>query len=229
MPRYREVVTPAFIRLIGISSALHDIGKVGIEDAVLLKPGKLDTDERSRMQCHAAVGGECIRQIELRLGSSNFLQMAREIAYYHHERWDGEGYPTGLKETDIPLAARIVAVADVYDALSVRRVYKEAFPHEKCVNIIREQAGKQFDPSLVEVFLKIEAEFADIARRFSNEAAIRVEKTLAQKIEEELECPTVMNVEEEETLKSVMRMAVEVHHGDRTSNGSSHQPQASAS
>ena len=123
-PRYRRQLTPAFVKLIGISSALHDIGKVGIEDSILLKPGQFEEQERLVMQMHAAIGGKCIREIESQLGRSNFLQMAREIAFCHHERWDGSGYPKGLAGEEIPLAARIVAVADVYDALATKRVYK---------------------------------------------------------------------------------------------------------
>ncbi|MGE3314447.1 MAG: HD-GYP domain-containing protein [Planctomycetaceae bacterium] len=168
-PRYQGIVTPAFVRLIGISSALHDIGKVGVEDSVLLKPGILTAGERFRMQLHAQVGAECIREIERRLGTSNFLEMAREIAYSHHERWDGAGYPEGISGEAIPLAARIVAIADVYDALAVRRVYKKSIPHEKCVEIIREEAGRQFDPSVVRVFLEIESQFKEIARRHADE------------------------------------------------------------
>jgi response regulator RpfG family c-di-GMP phosphodiesterase len=167
LPKYRDQITPAFIRLIGVSSALHDIGKVGVEDQILLKPGALDDDERLRMQLHTRLGSDCIQEIETQLGTLNFLQMAREIALYHHERWDGQGYPTGLAGEEIPLAARIVAIADVYDALSVRRVYKSAIPHEECVDIIRREAGKQFDPDLVEVFLSIADEFSVIARQFS--------------------------------------------------------------
>lgn len=163
-PRYRDVVTPAFVDRIAISSALHDIGKVGVEDAILRKPGALTEAERSRMQCHTRIGEECLQEIEQRLGPSNFLQMAREIASCHHERWDGTGYPAGLAGEQIPLAARIVAIADVYDALSTKRVYKEAIGHEQCVGIIRSEAGKHFDPHLVEVFLKIESRFRDIAR-----------------------------------------------------------------
>lgn len=170
-PKYRDQITPAFIKLIGVSSALHDIGKVGVADSVLLKPAQLDSDERFRMQLHAAVGGKCIREIELRLGSSNFLEMARDIAFHHHERWDGTGYPTGLAGERIPLAARIVSIADVYDALSVKRVYKEPYPHEQCVDIIRDERGRQFDPEIVDVFLTIESEFRGIARRFADAEA----------------------------------------------------------
>jgi HD-GYP domain-containing protein (c-di-GMP phosphodiesterase class II) len=174
-----HAVTPEFVRLIESSSALHDIGKVGVEDAVLLKPGPLTKDERRRMQQHAIVGGKCIQDIERRLGSSNFLQMAREIAFSHHERWDGTGYPQGLVREQIPLAARIVAVADVYEALASRRIYKEARPHEQCVAFIREQAGRHFDPHIVEVFLQIEQQFRDISRRlaFEREEANEAEAT----------------------------------------------------
>jgi len=163
-PRFRGQVTSSFVKLIGISSVLHDIGKVGIRDSILLKPGKLERQERPQMQLHAAIGGKCIREIESRLGKSNFLKMAREIAFNHHERWDGLGYPKGLSGDEIPLAARIVAIVDVYDALSTKRVYRESLPHEQCVEMIRAEAGRQFDPALVDIFLKLESEFRDIAR-----------------------------------------------------------------
>jgi HD-GYP domain-containing protein (c-di-GMP phosphodiesterase class II) len=168
-PKYSRVITPSFVRLIGISSALHDIGKVAVEDSVLLKPGELTSSERFRMQLHVEVGAESIREIERRLGTSNFLEMAREIANSHHERWDGEGYPSRLAGEKIPLAARIVAIADVYDALSARRVYKEALPHSECVEIIRQEAGRQFDPELVRIFLDVAPQFEEIAQRFADE------------------------------------------------------------
>jgi len=164
--KFRDRVSANFVNTIGISSALHDIGKVGVEDAILLKPAKLTHDEHFRIQSHTVLGGECIRQFERRLGNSNFLEMAREIALSHHERWDGAGYPTGLKGEDIPLAARIVSIADVYDAMRMKRVYKPARSHEECVEIIRSEAGKQFDPHLVEVFLSIQHQFQEISQRF---------------------------------------------------------------
>jgi HD-GYP domain-containing protein (c-di-GMP phosphodiesterase class II) len=167
-PRYSRVITPGFVRLIGISSALHDIGKVALEDSVLLKPGELTPAERFKMQLHVEVGADSIREIERRLGASNFLEMAREIANSHHERWDGAGYPNGLSDEQIPLAARIVAIADVYDALTARRVYKEPFPHAECVEIIRREAGRQFDPELVEIFLDVAPQFEEIAQRFAD-------------------------------------------------------------
>jgi putative two-component system response regulator len=165
--KYREKISPSFVRLIGISSALHDIGKVGIRDAVLLKSGKLNAAEFKHIQTHTAIGGDCLRLIERRLGESNFLEMAREIALHHHERWDGRGYPSGLAGEQIPLAARIVAIADVYDALSQKRCYRDPLPHEACVDFIRENAGAHFDPELVEVFLRVAPQFREIARQYA--------------------------------------------------------------
>jgi len=168
-PKFCDEATPAFARLIGISSALHDIGKVGIADRILRKPGSLNDNERAIMATHTTIGGECLREIEQRLGSSNFLQMAREIALHHHERWDGNGYPVGLAGTAIPLSARIVAIVDVYDALSSKRVYKQAISHNECVAVIREEAGKHFDPDLVDVWLRIETTFHDISRQHNGD------------------------------------------------------------
>jgi HD-GYP domain-containing protein (c-di-GMP phosphodiesterase class II) len=168
LPKYRRSVNSRYVRLIELSSALHDIGKVGIEDRILRKPGPLDADERTKMEKHSEIGGQCLAQIERRLGASNFLQMAGQIAWSHHERWDGAGYPHGLSGESIPLSARIVALTDMYDALSSRRCYKEAFSHERCVRIIQAEAGKQLDPDLVEIFMSIERHFEQIAARYSD-------------------------------------------------------------
>jgi hypothetical protein len=170
-PKFRDQITPTFIRLIGSSSVLHDIGKVGVPDSILLKQGPLTESERALMQQHSSIGGRCLREIERRMGTSSYLQMAREIALRHHERWDGSGYPDGLASEEIPLAARIVALADVYDALSTRRSYKEPFPHEKCVAIIREERGRQFDPDIVDVWLTIEEQCRKIAERYAPSCA----------------------------------------------------------
>ena len=173
---YRNQISAQFVQLIGISSSLHDIGKVGIADSILMKPGRFTETERMMMQLHVAIGGKCVQDIETRLGQSNFLQMARQIALCHHERWDGKGYPEGLAGDDIPLEARIVAVADVYDALSTKRVYKDAIPHAQCVEMIRSEAGEHFDPVVVAAFLEIEPDFAEVvkhcaAQREANAAA----------------------------------------------------------
>lgn len=162
-PRYAARVNAGFVRLIGLSCILHDIGKVGIEDSVLRKPGPLTPDERQQMQQHAAIGGRCLGEIAQRLGNSNFLEMAREIALAHHEHWDGSGYPNGLRGEQIPLAARIVAIADVYDALATPRVYKQPVPHDECVAAIRALAGQQFDPDLIEAWLRVAPQFREIA------------------------------------------------------------------
>jgi HD-GYP domain-containing protein (c-di-GMP phosphodiesterase class II) len=165
-PAFRGQITSQFVQSIGISSALHDVGKVAIRDEVLLKPGSLTNAEREHIQTHVTVGSYCLRKIEQRLGSSNFLAMAREIAASHHERWDGKGYPLGLAGENIPLSARIVAIADVYDALSVQRVYKPPYSHEQCVEYIRNHAGTQFDPQIVKVFLQIDDQFRDISHAY---------------------------------------------------------------
>lgn len=204
-PEFSKQITPSFIKLIGLSSALHDIGKVGVEDSILLKPGQLTKSERFNMQLHAKVGGDCIQEIESRLGNCNFLEMAREIAYYHHERWDGEGYPDGLMEENIPLAARIVAVADVYDALSVKRVYKEQYSHEKCVDMIKAESGTQFDPRIVNVFLKVEDEFRKIAEQFEEKTGQEIVKPKTQpQLAEKL---MKMTSEQENMLRKVLSVS----------------------
>ncbi|MBI1825460.1 MAG: HD domain-containing protein [Planctomycetes bacterium] len=168
-PKYAQTVTPTYVRNLGSSSVLHDIGKVGIEDRILLKPGRFTSAERSEMETHCRIASDCLREIEQRLGRSNFLEMAREIAMCHHEWWDGGGYPNGLKGEQIPLSARIVAIVDVYDALCSRRVYKAPKSHEDSVELIRSGAGKQFDPDLVEVWLTLSERFAEIARRYATD------------------------------------------------------------
>ncbi|MEW4489094.1 HD domain-containing phosphohydrolase [Thalassoglobus sp. JC818] len=167
-PKFQSTVNGEFIRMIGISSVLHDIGKVGVPDSLLFKQGPLTTEERVQIQIHAKIGSECIHQIERRLGNSDFLAMARDIALNHHEWWNGRGYPNRIQKTDIPLAARIVAVADVYDALASRRIYKRAYSHEECVRMICNNSGKQFDPEVVQAFLTITTQFQDIADRFAD-------------------------------------------------------------
>jgi len=147
------------------SAPLHDIGKVGVPDSVLLKPGKLDAEEWTVMKAHSAVGGDTLREIERRLHYRSFLQMGRDIAYCHHERWDGNGYPFGLVKDEIPLSARIVALADVYDALTSRRPYKEPFSHEKATSIITEGVGSQFDPAVFQAFEELKERFVEVAEQ----------------------------------------------------------------
>lgn len=154
-----------FVHNISLASSLHDIGKVGIPDSILLKPGRLTKEEREVMELHTLIGGECLEAIQGRLGNNNvFMHTAKQIAYYHHERWDGTGYPHGLSETEIPLVARLVAVADVYDALTSKRPYKEPMSHIESKAIIMSGSGSHFDPEIVASFMRHEDKFEAISR-----------------------------------------------------------------
>ncbi|MCD4744135.1 MAG: HD domain-containing protein, partial [Desulfobacteraceae bacterium] len=146
------------------SSILHDIGKVGIKDSILLKPGKLTEEEFETIKHHTIIGGDAISSIELQIKVRSFLTLARDIAYSHHERWDGSGYPKGLKGEAIPLSARITAVADVYDALTSERPYKKAFSHQKSMDIIISDSGKHFDPNIIEAFCVQSGQFEKIQK-----------------------------------------------------------------
>jgi response regulator RpfG family c-di-GMP phosphodiesterase len=163
-PKYAGKITAEYIDDIYQSSILHDIGKVGIPDAVLLKPGKLTGEEFDVIKRHTTLGGDAIKAIEAKIEGQSFLALGREIAYNHHEKWDGSGYPRGLNGEGIPLAARVVALADVYDALTTKRFYKEAYSHERSRQIILELKGTHFDPEVVDVFLALEDEFNRIRR-----------------------------------------------------------------
>ena len=163
-PKYAGHITPEYIDDIYQSSILHDIGKVGIPDAVLLKPAKLSDEEFDVIKRHTTLGGDAINAIEAKIEGKSFLALGKEIAYNHHEKWDGSGYPRGLSRDDIPLSARIIALADVYDALTTRRFYKEAFSHKRSRQMIVELKGTHFDPHVVDVFLALEDEFNRIRR-----------------------------------------------------------------
>ncbi|MBV8781789.1 MAG: response regulator [Phycisphaerae bacterium] len=167
--RYQDVIDGEFARLIFQTSPLHDIGKVGVPDTVLLKPGKLSNDEMTIMQTHAGLGAQTLEASLQRFPQVRFLQMARDIAQSHHERWDGKGYPVGLAGEAIPLAARIVALADVYDALTSRRVYRDAMSHAQAKTIIVSERGTHFDPDVVDAFVQTEAEFIAIRERFKDD------------------------------------------------------------
>ena len=164
-----EQLTPEKISVLVRSAPLHDIGKVGIPDAILLKPGKLTPEEFEIMKTHAVIGRDAIAKAEEQLGNcGSFLNTAKEIAGGHHEKWDGSGYPDGLTGEDIPLSARLMALADVYDALISRRVYKEAFPREKAEGIILSGAGTHFDPEIVKAFDQLKDRFWEIAQELKD-------------------------------------------------------------
>ncbi len=153
LPKYAAYITPDYIEDLCLSSVLHDVGKIGIEDALLQKPGRLTPAEFEKMKRHATLGGEALRSVDLEVKLESFLTIGKEVAFSHHERWDGGGYPAGRKGDQIPLSARLVAVADVYDALTSKRSYKDALPHEEAVKIITGERGTHFDPDIVDVFV----------------------------------------------------------------------------
>jgi len=166
-PEFERQIDAEFVRLIYLTSSLHDIGKVGIPDSVLLKPGRLNDREFEIMKAHTELGAITLTAAIERFPDARFLTMARDIAVAHHERWDGEGYPSGLAGEAIPLAARIVAMADVYDALTSRRVYKPAYGHDVTRSMILSDAGTHLDPRIVEAFLEIEQRFLDIREQWA--------------------------------------------------------------
>ncbi len=165
-PDYRGYITERYINDLFHSSILHDIGKVGVPDSILLKPGSLTPDEFDIIKRHATIGGDAISDIESKMNMKSFLTLGKEIAYYHHEKWDGTGYPKGLRETAIPLSARIVALADVYDALTSERPYKKAMSHKEASAVILEGRAKHFDPLIVDIFLARNADFDRIRLSF---------------------------------------------------------------
>jgi putative two-component system response regulator len=166
-PAIQTKMSHRFPQLLFETSPLHDIGKVGIPDYVLLKPGVLSDEEWVVMKRHAEIGAETLNMVLKKYPNADFLRFARDIAWAHHEHWDGSGYPRGLKQEEIPLSARIVTLADVYDALTMKRVYKSAMPHDIARGIIVEQTGKHFDPLVVKAFLTLDTQFRKIKENFS--------------------------------------------------------------
>lgn len=176
--KYSRILDQQTIDLIVTSAPLHDIGKVGIPDYILLKPGKLTREEFEIMKTHTTLGRDAIARAERVMNNPHsFLRFAKEIVYAHHERWDGSGYPEGVTGESIPLSARLMAVADVYDALTSKRVYKEACTHEKAAELIAEEAGKHFDPDIVQVFLKCQGKFKEISARYQEQPAYVTESS----------------------------------------------------
>jgi putative two-component system response regulator len=168
LPEFKGTIDAAYIHLIYLTSPLHDIGKVAIPDHVLLKPGRLDGGEFEIMKTHTTLGAQTLSAAIREFPEARFLRMAQQIALTHHEKFDGNGYPDGLRGHDIPLCGRITAIADVYDALTSQRVYKTATTHEVARSIIVKDRGTHFDPSVVDAFLRCEGEFKKIATRFAD-------------------------------------------------------------
>ena len=161
---YKDYISEDYITDLVNSSLLHDIGKVGIPDNILHKPSKLSKNEFEVMKNHSLIGGDTISDAERRLAGRSYLKLGKEVAYYHHEKWDGTGYPKGLKGDQIPLSARIVAVADVYDALRSKRPYKESFSHQKTMKMILDHSNTHFDATIVQAFINRQKEFESISK-----------------------------------------------------------------
>ncbi len=177
-PRFAAQLDAQAIGLLFKSAPLHDIGKVGIPDRILLKPGRLTPQEFEIMKTHTTIGHDAIAQAEQALGgaSHGHLRMAREITLSHHEKWDGSGYPQGLAGDAIPLSARLMAVADVYDALISTRIYKPGVPHDRAVQEIFQGRGAHFDPDMADAFIEIQDEFAAIATQFADDETLLQQK-----------------------------------------------------
>lgn len=152
---YQDVLTKEYVDTLCKAAPMHDIGKISVPDVILQKPGKLTAEEFQRMKEHTVSGGQIIQETFGHLENKQYTQMAYEVARYHHEKWNGKGYPEGLKRKEIPLCARIMAIADVFDAVSEKRCYRDAMPLDKCFDIILDGSGQDFEPILVEVFLDI--------------------------------------------------------------------------
>ncbi len=165
---YKEVLTKDFMRNLCMAAPMHDVGKISVPDVILQKPGKLTAEEFEAMKQHTVNGGKIIEETFAHLENEQYTQMAYQVARYHHEKWNGKGYPEGLKRKEIPLCARIMAIADVFDAVSQKRCYREAMPLDKCFSIIEEGSGQDFEPMLVEVFLDIRDRVEQVHREINH-------------------------------------------------------------
>ena len=184
--KFAGKISADFVRLIYLTSPLHDIGKVAIPDSVLLKPGPLTHEEFEVMKDHTIKGAATLEAALREYPAAHYLRMARDIAASHHEWYDGTGYPAGLSGEDIPLCGRIVALADVYDALTSRRIYKDAYSHEKAKAIVLQSRGTHFDPDVVDAFLANEDKFTEVSQSYRDTAAVSAEKEYATVQSEDL-------------------------------------------
>ena len=163
--KFSDYVTDEYIDNLSKASMLHDIGKVGIPDNILLKPGRLTSEEFEVIKQHPIIGANVLAEIYDMYPNNSFLKLGHSIVRYHHEKWDGSGYPNGISQEDIPLSARIMAIVDVYDALRSKRIYKASYDHEHSISIINEGRGKHFDPDITDIFIDHSQEFKDVYDR----------------------------------------------------------------
>jgi putative two-component system response regulator len=168
-PAFATQLSASYIEALCSSVCMYDLGAVAIPDRILLKPGRLTPEEQSIMQSHTTLGYEAIQRAEKRMGlASSGLMLAKELMQSHHEKWNGKGYPMGLSENQIPLSARLVALADVYDALISNKIYRQGMSYEDAVGVIFSERGEHFDPDMVDAFMELTVEFEDVAKRFAD-------------------------------------------------------------
>ncbi|HUX36454.1 MAG TPA: HD domain-containing phosphohydrolase [Rectinemataceae bacterium] len=179
MKIHAAILTDSYIDNLFQASSLHDIGKVGTPDAILLKPGKLTPEEYAVMKMHCAIGADALAAVQKRFPDNQFLSMGVEVARSHQEKWDGSGYPDGLKAQKIPLPARIVALADFYDALTSNRCYRPAFDHQQTCRMIQEGSDAHFDPEIIGAFMTIEGQFRQVRHEMGNDEEARTTKRLS--------------------------------------------------
>jgi putative two-component system response regulator len=206
-PRFRDELDDESIELLYRSAPLHDVGKVGVPDHILLKPGKLTDDEFAEMKKHTKYGHDALHITEQKLGKNSYLRCAREIAFSHQEKWDGSGYPLGLKADEIPISGRLMALADVYDALISKRIYKPPLPHEEAVRIITDGSRIHFDPDVVDAFLALENTFRNIALTFVDfeEEREMLSTSTGKQIEAAKRIETILLVEDNEISLEMMQ------------------------
>ncbi|MGD8470647.1 MAG: response regulator [Desulfobacteraceae bacterium] len=206
-PRFRDELNDETIELLYLSAPLHDVGKVGVPDQILLKTGRLTDEEFVEMKKHTQYGHDALRITERKLGQDSFLRYAKEIAFTHQEKWDGSGYPRGLKGDQIPISGRLMAVADVYDALISKRVYKPPFSHEEAVKIIQDGRGGHFDPDIVDAFMELENTFRNIALTYADfdEERQMLGGTEKLKSEESRRIENILLVEDNEINLEIMQ------------------------
>jgi response regulator RpfG family c-di-GMP phosphodiesterase len=168
IPKYKDYINEDYISNLSKASPLHDIGKVGIPDEILLKPGKLSEEEFEIMKNHTTIGANTLKEVKKRYPDNKFLELGINITLFHHERWDGTGYPHGISKEEIPLSARIMAIADAYEALRSKRVYKDAYTHEESLEIIKQGAGTFFDPEMVDILIQNQAEFKEAFEKYNS-------------------------------------------------------------
>ncbi|MCP4180366.1 MAG: response regulator [bacterium] len=209
-PEFDEEISLKEIKILYQTVPLHDIGKIGVPESILLKPGKLTNNEFDEIKKHAYNGYKILQNIMENLPSKSFLKFSMDIAYTHHEKWDGSGYPNGLREKNIPLSGRLMAIADVYDALISKKCYREPFSHEKAIKLITKEKGIQFDPYIVSTFLNIEHTIQNIANTYDDyKKEIKNEEESFQEITEKKDINNILVVDDNEINLEIIQSQIE--------------------